>query len=185
MQPPQVILLNGVGSVGKSSVAQALQEAASTPLLHVSMDAFLDMLPTKLIGHPDGITFETEVVGGAAVTSIRTGRVVEQMLSGMRHAIAALAAQGNQLVVDDVWLGRGEIDEYHSLLSAYDLRVVGLFAPLDVLEERERLRGDRMPGLARWEFDRVHVGVSYDLKIDTECSSPEEVTKTICQAFGL
>ena len=185
MNKPQVIVLNGVGSVGKTSVARALQEATATPFLHVSMDAFMDMVPAKLTGHVDGITFETSFVEGAASTSIRTGSVVERALSGMRHAIVALAAQGNRLVVDDVWLGCGEVAEYRSLLAAYEVRVVGLFAPLDVIEARERSRGDRTLGLARWEFDRVHLGVHYDLEIETTFLSPGEVAEVICRTFGL
>jgi chloramphenicol 3-O phosphotransferase len=41
----RIVLLNGVGSVGKSSIAKALQAITSEPFLHVQMDAFLDMLP--------------------------------------------------------------------------------------------------------------------------------------------
>ncbi|MGC1301474.1 MAG: hypothetical protein WA840_03780 [Caulobacteraceae bacterium] len=185
MDKPQIILLNGVGSVGKTSVARAVQEIAATPLLHVSMDAFMDMVPAKLIGHLDGITFETSFTQGAASTSIRTGDVVERALSGMRHAIVALAGQGNRLIVDDVWLGCGEAAEYHSLLAAYEVRVVGLFAPLDVIEERERSRKDRTLGLARWEFDRVHVGVNYDLEIETTSASPSDIAWIICRTFRL
>ena len=49
MEPrPQVIILNGIGSVGKSSMAKALQAITSKPFLHVAMDAFLDMLPENL-----------------------------------------------------------------------------------------------------------------------------------------
>ncbi len=52
---PQVIILNGIGSVGKSSTAKALQAITSKPFLHVAMDAFLDMLPEKMLAHPDGL----------------------------------------------------------------------------------------------------------------------------------
>ena len=43
--PARVVLLNGAGSAGKSSIARALQAIAGRPLLHVQMDAFFDMLP--------------------------------------------------------------------------------------------------------------------------------------------
>jgi len=45
-----VIILNGVGSVGKSSTARALQAITAEPFLHVAMDAFLDMLPPTMLG---------------------------------------------------------------------------------------------------------------------------------------
>ncbi|MDE1996547.1 MAG: chloramphenicol phosphotransferase, partial [Rhizobiaceae bacterium] len=34
----KILLLNGVGSAGKSSIARALQAIAAEPFLHVQMD---------------------------------------------------------------------------------------------------------------------------------------------------
>ena len=39
--------------------------------------------------------------------------------------------------------------EYRELLSGFDLHLVGVMAPLEVLEAREATRADRLPGLAR------------------------------------
>ncbi|MFZ0017309.1 MAG: hypothetical protein WAL10_08230 [Acetobacteraceae bacterium] len=47
--------------------------------------------------------------------------------------------------------------------AQHEVHFVGLFAPLDVLEARERQRGDRLIGLARWQYHRVHSGIAYDL----------------------
>jgi chloramphenicol 3-O phosphotransferase len=49
----RVILLNGVGSAGKSSIARALQDITREPFLHVEMDAFLDMLPASSLETPE------------------------------------------------------------------------------------------------------------------------------------
>jgi chloramphenicol 3-O phosphotransferase len=46
-------------------------------------------------------------------------------MRGMRHAIAAMARQGNDLIVDDVMLGRGEGQEYRELLDPFELRFIG------------------------------------------------------------
>lgn len=182
---PHVIILNGVGSVGKTSTARALQGISATPFLHVAMDAFLDMLPPAMFGHPDGLIFETCQEQGRPSVAIRSGPVVERAMSGMRHAIAAMAAQGNDLAVDDVMTREGQDREYRLLLSRFDVRLVGLFAPLDVLETRERQRGDRTIGLARWQYERVHHGIEYDLVIDTTVTSPLDNARRICAAFGL
>lgn len=181
----RIIVLNGVGSVGKSSTAKALQAIASAPFLHVSMDTFFEMLPEGMIGHPDGVIFDTMEHDGKPSVAIRTGPVMQRTMRGMRHAIAAMARQGNDLIVDDVMLGRGEAQGYRDLLAAFDLRFVGLLAPLDVLEARERQRGDRLIGLARWQFDRVHAGLSYDLEIDTTVLSPMDCAHRIKEAFNL
>lgn len=179
-----VIVLNGVGSVGKSSTARALQALAARPFLHVAMDAFIQMMPMKLVGHPDGLVFETGEADGGPSVAIRTGPVLARTLAGMRHAVAALADQGNDLIVDEVMLGDEHL-EYRALLARHDVRFVGLFAPLDVLEAREQRRGDRELGLSRWQYGRVHNGVDYDLALDTSQTSPAENAARICEAFGL
>jgi chloramphenicol 3-O phosphotransferase len=182
---PWVIILNGVGSVGKSSTARALQTITRAPFLHIAMDAFLDMLPEAMFGHPDGLIFETTQDQGRPSLIIRTGPVLERAMQGMRGAIAAMAAAGNNLIVDEVMIGAGKEQEYRVLLSDFDVRFVGLFAPLDVLEARERERGDREIGLARWQYDRVHRGLTYDLTIDTATMTPLKSAKKIRDAFDL
>ncbi len=52
----RVVILNGVGSVGKSTIAKALQEIAHDSFLHVPMDSFLEMLPAKY-AQPTGQRF--------------------------------------------------------------------------------------------------------------------------------
>lgn len=178
----RIIVLNGVGSVGKTSVARALQAITAEPFLHVAMDAFLGMLPEKMMGHPDGLTFDATEREGVI---IRSGPVLERAMRGMRHAVAAMAAQGNNLIVDEVMIGPAQEGEYRALLVGFELRFVGLFAPLAVLEARERARGDRLIGLARWQYERVHQGRTYDLEIDTIRASPAEIARAIRDAFGL
>ncbi|WP_419728656.1 phosphotransferase-like protein [Lichenicola sp.] len=51
-ETPDVIILNGVGSVGKTSVARALQDMTARTFLHVSMDVFAAMSPDRMFGHP-------------------------------------------------------------------------------------------------------------------------------------
>jgi chloramphenicol 3-O phosphotransferase len=185
MPRPDVIILDGVGSVGKSSMARALQTITAMPFLHIAMDAFIDMLPARMFGHPDGLVFETVQDQGKPSVVIRTGPVVEHTMRGMRHAIGAMAAQGNNLIVDEVMIGNDKVREYRTLLAPFNVHFVGLFAPLDVLEARERLRGDREPGLARWQYDRVHRDMIYDLEIDTATTTPLENAQKIRDAFRL
>jgi len=180
-----IIILNGVGSVGKSSTARALQAIAGKPFLYVAMDAFLEMLPPAMLDHPDGLQFRRDQRDGQPIIAIEAGPVLQRAMRGMRHAIAAMAAQGNDLIVDEVMLDAASALEYRELLKAFDLRMVGLFAPLDVLEARERARGDREIGLARWQYDRVHRGMLYDLKLDTLVTPPQMCAEQIRIRFGL
>ncbi|MCV3207842.1 chloramphenicol phosphotransferase [Mesorhizobium sp. YC-39] len=181
----RIVLLNGVGSVGKSSIAKALQTITAEPFLHVQMDAFIAMLPEALQDNAAGFAYEAVGEdGGPPIVAINTGPVGARTLRGMRHAIAAMAEQGNNLIVDDV-MCNGEMPEYLGLLSKFDLHLVGVFASLDILEGREIQRADRLPGLARWQYDRVHKGIDYDLEVDTSVLTPLECARRIQQRFQL
>ncbi len=143
------------------------------------------MLPEKMFGHPDGIIFKNTQSDGEPSIEIKMGVAVDKMLRGMRRSVAALADEGNDLIVDDVMLEVHEQEFYHKVLAKHDVSFVGLFAPLEVLEKREKDRGDRIIGLARWQVNRVHDGFSYDLKIDTSDAPPVDCAKQIASALGL
>lgn len=180
----RIIVLNGNGSVGKSSIAKALQQITAEPFLHVSMDVFLDMMPPSMFEGPDGMVFKKLEEDGRPVVEITVGPTAQRVLLGMRHAMAALARHGNNLIVDDVMLD-GDAAEYAEVFKGLTVNWVGVFAPLDVLEERERARGDRDLGLSRWLARHVHRGIKYDLEIDTSRATPVECAARIKQAFGL
>jgi chloramphenicol 3-O phosphotransferase len=184
METAKILLLNGVGSSGKTSLARALQAASRDVFLHVQMDAFLDMLPARYLDDPDGFTFTSSTEDGKDVVSIRSGPVARRAMRGMRHAIVALAAEGNNLIVDEVLLG-DEKKEYARLLTPFQLVTVGVHCPLEVLEERERQRGDRLVGLARWQYDKVHADMTYNVTVDTSKATPEECVRVVMHALSM
>ena len=165
--PGKVIVLNGCGSVGKSSVAKALQALAKEPFLHLQGDVFLEMLPVTMYGHPDGIIFEEPKSKIYPAIEISTGPVCDRVFSGMRMAVAAMALEGNNIIVDDVMLLPSDQETYLQPIPEHNPIFIGLFASLEILEQREKRRGDRIIGLARWQFERVHKGIEYDLEIET------------------
>ena len=110
---------------------------------------------------------------------------MERAMRRMRHPIATMARQVNNLIVDDVMSDPGEGQEYREFLDPVDHRLARLFAPLDVLEAREGERRDRLIGSARWQCDRVRNGLSYDLEIDTTIASTLERGRKIKSAFTL
>ena len=184
----KIILLNGVGSAGKGAIARALQAGAQGPVLHVEMDAFFAMLSPRWQADPEVLSFMPSP-GDPGAVEVRTGPAGHRVWSGMRHAAAALADQGNDLILDDVIIDDGEpgtiLAEYRTLLASHNLFTVGVFATLETLEARERARGDRQIGLARWQFDRVHRGCRYDLDLATDERTPEDCAREILAAFPL
>lgn len=181
----KVIVLNGTSSVGKTSAARAFQKIAREHFLHVQMDAFMEMLPERIWQEPDGISFVQRDIEGSLEVEITTGPAFERVMEGMRQSIAALAAAGNNCIVDDVMLQRTDQRSYRDCICTGTLQFVGLHAPLETLEGREAARGDRMPGLARWQFERVHRGMQYDLEIEVGELSSEAVALSIAEGLGI
>lgn len=147
-----VILLNGTSSSGKSTGAKALQGLLPGNWLHVAVDDFLRM--------------GSRMVNLAAV------------VHGFHGSIGALANAGNRLIVDHVLQDRAWAQDLATVVNGPVL-VIGLRAPLDVLEERERVRGDRMPGLAAAQVEVVHGHFSYDLEFDTAVTSSAELARQV------
>jgi chloramphenicol 3-O phosphotransferase len=176
----RIVVLNGVGSVGKSTLARAVQARAQVPFLHVAMDEFLEMLPTALQDHPDGICYHRNATGVA----VTVGPVGKRLMSGMLDCVAALAAAGNDLIFDTV-MDRSEVQICRMKYAAFAPCFVGLTAPLAVLEAREVARGDRDVGLAREQLGKVHVGVDDDLTLDMASLTSDEAALVLCERFGL
>lgn len=100
-------------------------------------------------------------------------KVLPPVISAFHRSIPCLAGCGFPVIVDHVIESRLWAAECARVLQGYDAFFVGIHCPLEVLEERERKRGDRTIGFARWQFDRVHRYGEYDLTIDTSISSPD------------
>jgi chloramphenicol 3-O phosphotransferase len=183
--PARIIILNGVGSAGKSAIATALQGLTGNRFLHVQMDGFLEMMPEAGWGDPDWFALETlEEEEGRPSVDIRTGPRGQRLMRGMRRAIAALAEEGNDMIVDEV-MEEPVKREYEALLAGFETAFIGVFAPLEVLEARERARGDRMIGLARRQFARIHKGMRYDFEVDTSLATALDCADRIKARFGL
>lgn len=180
-----IVVLNGSSSVGKTSTARALQRIARDHFLHVQMDAFLEMMPERIWTEDGGIAFDQRQVAGHTEVEIATGPKFEKVMQGMRQSVAALADAGNNCIVDDVMLGAEDQQAYRETMGENALFFVGLHAPLAVIAEREKARGDRMLGLARWQIERVHAGREYQAEVDMEELSPEEAAVKIAERLGI
>lgn len=84
----RIILLNGVGSAGKTSIAKALQAVAGDPFLHVQMDTFIAMLPEAWQERPETFAYETVLENGKPSVVITLGPVGERTLRGISTTTA-------------------------------------------------------------------------------------------------
>lgn len=184
--PPKtrVLILNGTSSAGKSSLANALQRACSEPFLHIKMDTFLEMMPPRYANHPEAFHFNSVAGSEPPEVEVRSGPYGNTVMRGMRACVSALATEGLNLIVDDVFWG-DEQYEYLALLSDVDVHFIQVRCDLEIAESRELARGDRDVGLVRWQFDRVHRNTKYDFVVDTSNASPDQCATEIAYKLKL
>ena len=151
--PGRTILLNGASSAGKSSLARALQRQLDEPFWHWSIDHLLaaGVLPGERIAS-----------GEFAWPALRPA-----FFEGFHRSIPALAAAGNNLIVEHIVETQAWMQRLVELLAPFDVFFVGVRCPLPELERRERERGDRRPGSAREDDATTHALCDYDHEVET------------------
>ena len=175
---PDVLVLNGVSSSGKSSLARELQALLPRPYLVFGVDTLVDALPPSLLAEADGLSFRSDgaVEVGAAFTALE---------DAWYAGLAAAARAGAPIVLDEVLLGGGR--SQRRLAAALDGLVVcwvAVLCDLDVAAAREAARPDRTPGMAAAQGPLVHADVVYDLQVDTSYDSSSACAQAIVDAFG-
>ncbi len=179
--PGRLVLLHGTSSSGKTSVARAVQRLSDEPWLQLGIDAFWGAIDERWMEHGPRAA---EGFAWAADATIVPGAVGQRLAAGMRAALAALARAGNDVLVDDVFVDPGWLDEWRRELDGLDWLLVGVLAPVEVLDEREAARGNRIAGEARAQAGAIHEGVKYDLTVDTSLQTPEECARAILAAVA-
>ncbi|MEP7332237.1 MAG: hypothetical protein ABI692_09135 [Terracoccus sp.] len=184
------IILVGVSSVGKTSVSEQLQLELREPYLHVAVDHFFSMFPHEWRDHPrqPGPGFWVEECvdpDGSPRARIRYGEAGSRLLAGMRAAVKALLATGNNVILDEMPIDDSIVPAWRRELRATSSLWVRLTASLPVLEQRERsrTRGQQL-GNARGHLD-VPVGNRWDLVLDTDHLSAAQSATRILKALDL
>lgn len=166
MEPGKIIFLNGASSSGKTSILNELQDLLTEPFLNAGIDKFIWMLPDRYLERP----LWDDVLGLAD----HAGLAGHTLFTGMHRAIAALAWSGNNVLADHVLVEESWLRDCAELFAGLPAYLIGLRCPLDVLEEREKLRKDRTLGQARRQYELVHAHGLYDLEVDTSRFDPHQ-----------
>ncbi|MYW67896.1 chloramphenicol phosphotransferase CPT [Streptomyces sp. SID8379] len=166
-----MIVLNGGSSSGKTSIARSLQELLPSLWLTLGTDTFVEALPST----GAGIEFGAD----GTVTVGPEFRAVE---AAWITGVAAMAAAGARVVVDEVFLGGAASQQrWRTELARRGLGVlwVGVRCDAQVAARREAARGDRIAGMAERQAESVHQGVTYDLVVDTSRTEPRACAREI------
>jgi chloramphenicol 3-O phosphotransferase len=153
MQPGRIILLNGPSSSGKSTLARAIQRQIDAPFWHLSIDHLREsgVLPLDRLRAGDFVW-----------SSMRPA-----FFQGFHNALPAIAAAGNNLIVDHIVEKREWMISLVCLLRSFDVYFVGVHCPLAELERRELARGDRRIGEARNDLHSNSDFAEYDFEVNS------------------
>ena len=187
MAAGRIILLNGSSSAGKTTLAITLQQLLPDPWHHIALDQFRDGMGGRYrglnspAGTPGarGLNVVPVAHGNERVTEVRFGDLGKQVLRGMRRAIAAFAAEGNNVIIDDLMFEPAFLFDYVEVLAGFDVLFVGVRCPIDVVNAREAKRPGRFPGTATSHFDVVHNHCVYDIEVDTGVATPRQCAEQI------
>lgn len=158
-----VIFLNGTSSSGKSSIAAELQRMLEQPFAIWGWDSY------------------RRLWGERRTQRTQDGAAWRAAGIGFLRCVAALASAGNNVIVDCVLRTDEQRATVATLLRELPVYLVGVRCPLEVVEQRERDRGDRRIGIARSQFHEVHVHGVYDVEVDTSTMSAAECARVIKQ----
>ena len=130
-----------------------MQGALGPPFWHFSIDHLLaaNILPQERIDR-----------GDFRWTDLRPA-----FFEGFNRCLPALADGGNHLIVEFIVETRAWMDRLLRLLGGHDVFFVGVHCPLQELERRERIRGDRRIGEAGADYRVAHSFGHYDFEVDT------------------
>lgn len=181
----QVIYLNGPSSSGKTTLAKALQHEFEEPFLHLSIDKIIGWMPEKLndwTGNAAPLGFswkKSEDEAGKPIQELQIGPYAQKIVERFREVVLTLVKMGHHLIIDDVSFGKEPVEEWKGFLKDFRVLWIGVNAPLPILEQREKERGNRMLGSARGQFHQVHANAVYDLEVDTHQLTLGEIIEKI------
>jgi chloramphenicol 3-O phosphotransferase len=148
MNKGKIILLNGVSSSGKSTLAKELVKKLPD-YFHFSIDDF------------DTIIEKMEDRDSDHLIPVPTEHF-------FHRNIAMFSDKGVNLVVDQILHNEDTTKDCYEILKDYPVLFVGVHCSLTELEKREKDREDRSVGQAKSQLNYVHKqGEVYDIEVDT------------------
>jgi chloramphenicol 3-O phosphotransferase len=180
---PFVLILNGTSSAGKSCISDILREKISAKnVLFLGIDDFVNMLPPYLVGETikasSGFQFYLE--GGGF--NIKVGNLGNIVIRQMHNFAENLLRSGLNVIIDHVVLTKSWAHDLEGL-SKTGAKIFYVLVTCDIkeLKNREKIRGNRLVGLASG-LKHVESNIEhYDLVVDTTFRSPKESVEMILQ----
>ena len=153
---PTAIVLHGPTSAGKTTLAKALQAISPVPAFHISLDAFVTMSNRRDMRSDE-----------------ERAEAYKLHCENLRSTLTRIAQTEFDIILDLVLRDEAELQACLKALSPRATYIIGVSAPSNVLEARERARSDRASGIAKEQAADPVYKRRYDLMIDTSMTTPE------------
>ena len=157
----QIILFNGPSSSGKSTLAKILQtkieEKRNEKYVIVSIDDFMKLTTEETIYEDD--VFEI------------SGNMCEKVLEALEISCG--------VIIDHVITSERIFNQLKVMLDQFDILLVHVTCPLDVLKKREKERKNRCLGSSEASYTYLFPKEGYDLTVDTHYKSLDECCELI------
>lgn len=165
VEPSQgkVIVLNGTSSSGKSTLAKKIQSISTDVYLHLTLDMFWDMTPVQIPA---------------------SSKHFPNMKKAMAKAAKGLSDTGHNVIIDIIFCGKKTQQEFVDELGSVNLFFIKVECPISELKRRESERGDRALGLAESQLANTHMGVRYDLELNTSTEDKKQQVEKILNLFN-
>jgi chloramphenicol 3-O phosphotransferase len=154
-----IIVLNGVSSSGKSTLAKELTKLLPD-FFSFSVDDY-DLVIEKMEDRENErlIPIETEYF--------------------YYKNVALFSDRGVNLILDQILHDPITLQNFYETLKSYPILLVGVHCPVEELTRREKLRGDRRIGQANSQLNFVPKQEIYDIEVNTYSNSMVECAKEI------
>lgn len=182
---PDLIVLNGGSSSGKSCLARRLQELLDRPWVTLGIDDLLAALAPSLVGDAPPLPCRPPLLQLGADGSVTVRPSFAPVEGAWYAGVAAMAREGLGVIVDEVLLAGGDGQRrLEAHLAGLSVCWVGVRCAPDVAAAREAARGDRIVGMARAQAEVVHRGVRYDVVVDTTTAPVDECAREVLARLG-
>lgn len=161
---PEVILLNGPSSAGKSSIARALLQKLpdSGNAVVLSLDDYLKMSADEPIWEDD----------------------VFAVMPRMCEDISTALKNGKTVMIDHVITSARIYRALRDTVAGYQMKTVLVSCDVATLRRREAERGDHCAGSAESSLRYLYPKTGYDLCVDSSKASPAALAEMIVSALS-
>lgn len=161
---PEIILLNGPSSAGKSSIAAKMQNILTNQgkdAVIISLDDYLKMSVEEPIWEDD----------------------VYETVPAMSADIAKELKSGKTVIIDHVITSSRIYDSLLSATAGHAMKTVLIQCDPEILKKREAARGNRFAGSAQASSQYLYPASGYDLAVDTSENTPQQTAGIIIRTF--